>query len=201
MPRIGPARMEARRRQILDAAVACFARKGFHKATMRDVVAESGLSPGSIYCHFSSKREIVNAVVAARHHRDRTLVFDAAGKSSLEACLVQLTDDFLGTLSSPGDRSWRRLAVQLWAEGLNDAGLLKVVRGGAEQVQTILAERIRQAQASGEGATRVNPAALARILMALFQGLALQTAWDADLELSECIATIRKVLATGLETF
>jgi AcrR family transcriptional regulator len=50
--RITAARASAQRERILDAALTCFAREGFHAATMQDIVAESGLSPGAIYGYF-----------------------------------------------------------------------------------------------------------------------------------------------------
>jgi TetR/AcrR family transcriptional regulator, transcriptional repressor of aconitase len=49
MPRVAESYLQARRRQIMDAAVTCFARSGFHAATMQDIVAETGLSAGAIY--------------------------------------------------------------------------------------------------------------------------------------------------------
>ena len=53
---------EVRRAQILDAAQACFSRKGYHGATMDDVVRLSGLSKGSLYWHFESKDEVLLAL-------------------------------------------------------------------------------------------------------------------------------------------
>jgi TetR/AcrR family transcriptional repressor of uid operon len=35
--------------RILDAAERVFARAGFHAATMQDVAAEAGMSPGNLY--------------------------------------------------------------------------------------------------------------------------------------------------------
>ena len=63
MPKLSATRTAARRRQILDAAIVCFAERGFHKSTLQDVVRISGLSPGSIYSHFASKDEIIHAVI------------------------------------------------------------------------------------------------------------------------------------------
>ena len=48
MPRISAARANEQRGRILDAALTCFAREGFHAATVQDIVEESGLSPGAI---------------------------------------------------------------------------------------------------------------------------------------------------------
>ena len=49
-----------RRAQILQAAATVFARSGVNGARMDDIVAESGLSKGSLYWYFDSKQEIVN---------------------------------------------------------------------------------------------------------------------------------------------
>ena len=49
---------EVRRREILDAAMRCYSRKGYHATTMDDITRESGLTKGGIYWHFKSKREI-----------------------------------------------------------------------------------------------------------------------------------------------
>jgi AcrR family transcriptional regulator len=56
MPKVTEAHLEARRSQILDAAWTCFARKGYHQATMQDICKESGLSPGAIYRYSAKKR-------------------------------------------------------------------------------------------------------------------------------------------------
>jgi AcrR family transcriptional regulator len=48
----------SRRQQIHSAALICFARKGYHQATMDDIVAESGLSKGTLYWYFPSKKEL-----------------------------------------------------------------------------------------------------------------------------------------------
>ena len=54
--------MAARRDQILQAAVVCFSRKGYHLTTMDDIVAESGMSKGSLYWHYKNKKAILISV-------------------------------------------------------------------------------------------------------------------------------------------
>ena len=48
--------------QILDAAARVFARKGYHKATTRELAAEAGVSEGTIYNYFKSKRDLLIAM-------------------------------------------------------------------------------------------------------------------------------------------
>jgi AcrR family transcriptional regulator len=56
-------------RALLSSAVQCFARKGFHATTTRDITAVVGLSPGSLYVHFSSKEAVLFHIARTGHER------------------------------------------------------------------------------------------------------------------------------------
>jgi len=56
-------RFEERRRQILDAAAAVFARRGYHQARTREIAAEAGVAEGTIYNYFSTKRDLLLALI------------------------------------------------------------------------------------------------------------------------------------------
>ena len=101
MPKVTEAHRAARRRQVLDAAAACFARQGFHRTTMRDIVSEADLSPGAVYGYFASKADIIEAIAAERHARERDLVLRASAQGDTAAILHQLARDFLGPLTNP----------------------------------------------------------------------------------------------------
>ena len=53
---------ESRRQAILEAALACFASKGFTETTMEDIRKISGASMGSIYHHFSNKEMLARSL-------------------------------------------------------------------------------------------------------------------------------------------
>ena len=65
---------ESRRQAILEAALACFASKGFTETTMEDIRKLSGASTGRIYHHFSNKEMLARALYLE-------------GRSSLNAAL------------------------------------------------------------------------------------------------------------------
>lgn len=65
MPRT-PKVVEDRREQILDAALHVFARKGFSRATNKDIAHEAGITPGLIYHYFESKEALLQAIIEAR---------------------------------------------------------------------------------------------------------------------------------------
>jgi AcrR family transcriptional regulator len=56
-------------RALLSSAVQCFARKGFHATTTRDITAVVGLSPGSLYVHFPSKEAVLFQIARTGHER------------------------------------------------------------------------------------------------------------------------------------
>ncbi|HEY1388108.1 MAG TPA: helix-turn-helix domain-containing protein [Ktedonobacterales bacterium] len=49
----------ARRTQILDAATQVFARKGFNRATIRDVAKVASVADGTIYNYFANKTDLL----------------------------------------------------------------------------------------------------------------------------------------------
>lgn len=51
-----------RRREIMDAAAAVFARKGYHAATTRDIADSLGMQPGSLYYYFESKEAALEEI-------------------------------------------------------------------------------------------------------------------------------------------
>lgn len=56
---------ERRRKQIIDAALAVFSRKGYGEATIPDIAREGGIAVGTIYNYYPSKRDILVSVLAS----------------------------------------------------------------------------------------------------------------------------------------
>src|ERR1700719_2660272 len=79
-----------RRSQILDAAVVCFAKHGFHQASMHDISAEAGISVGLIYRYFQNKEAVISAM-ADRHKKQIQEILERARQApSLRAALEVL---------------------------------------------------------------------------------------------------------------
>lgn len=65
-------RKQARPGEILDAALAVFAEKGFSAARMDDIAAKAGVTKGTIYLYFTSKEDVFKQL--ARRHVSDNLV-------------------------------------------------------------------------------------------------------------------------------
>jgi AcrR family transcriptional regulator len=95
-------RSDNRLPQVLDAAAALFAQKGYQAASIRDIVKGVGMLPGSLYYHFANKDELLTAVygegvrrisaaveAAVARHTDPWLRLEAACVAHLESLLDQ----------------------------------------------------------------------------------------------------------------
>lgn len=54
---------EKRREQILRAATGVFAAKGYHRASVTDIINAAGIARGTFYLYFNGKREIFSELV------------------------------------------------------------------------------------------------------------------------------------------
>jgi AcrR family transcriptional regulator len=191
VPRITAARANAQRERILDAALTCFARGGFHAASMQDIVAESGLSPGAIYGYFDSKTDVVMAIAAERHAMERRRLEHALTATDLDTSLVRLVEGFVLGLRDSQEKRWRRLAVQLWAESLSNPRLKQEALAGVSQAIEVLAPMIRKAQREGRWPGHLDPESAARVMIAILQGVSLQLAWDDNIDIASFASALR----------
>jgi TetR/AcrR family transcriptional regulator, transcriptional repressor of aconitase len=167
MPKVSAEHLANRRRQILDAAANCFARNGFHRTSMQDIVRESGLSAGLIYRYFTGKDDMIVAIVE-EWHDNRALA---------------ATDDYLDLLraiASPAAAQRRNLSMQAWAETIREPRIRELARKGVDDQRR-----------SFEGTV---PDGLVRVLVAIYQGLLLQASWDDDLDVDAFLASVRELV-------
>lgn len=80
---------DRRRDQILDAAQTLFTNKGYTQTTIEDLLAALGIARGTLYYHFTSKGEILRAIIdrEADHATQRAMAV-AASSLPLEAKII-----------------------------------------------------------------------------------------------------------------
>jgi AcrR family transcriptional regulator len=180
MPKVSQEYLDVRRSEILDAAIVCFSRDGFHRTTMKDIVRQSGLSPGAIYNYFKSKEAIIEAIAGRRQTKERELTTEIAGNGSAGTALESVLVAFLNELESPKERLRRRVSIQLWAEAQRNSRVRKIVLRSFEEPRKLLSEVFLASQKRGAIAEWVDPDALACFVIATFHGLVLQREWDEN---------------------
>jgi AcrR family transcriptional regulator len=87
----------ARPNEILDAAVAVFAEKGFAAARMEDIARKAGVTKGTIYLYFEGKEDVFKRLV--RDSIGRTIATNAANARAFEGSSSDLIRLVLGGIA------------------------------------------------------------------------------------------------------
>jgi AcrR family transcriptional regulator len=194
MPKISQAQRDARQHQILEAALACFSENGFHQTGMADIVKRSGLSHGAVYLYFQSKDDIIEALAVDRHRQEAILSAIANNVEDPIAALRALVRTYVRWLSDPGAEQTRRVSVNGWSEALRSERVRAQVLEGIDAPRQMITDLIERAQSKGVWNRGANPDAIARTLIALFQGFLLQKAWNEPLDIDVIAGTVDQIV-------
>lgn len=195
MPKVSDEHRERRRHEIMEAAKRSFARKGFHDASMSDIIAEAGLSVGAIYSHYAGKGELVAAVAEEVFAPARPELQPARDESGVPLHPLEFADRISGTLLDKLEGAV--LPLQVWGEATVDDNLKRAflaVFGGLmggirSQIVLWLVEvkgrPAEQAEKLADG--------LAQVTGGLLQGALVQTAFVPGFDRSAYLRTARPI--------
>ncbi len=169
MARMPKEHLEARRRQILDAARRCFLRNGFHATSMQDVLAEAELSAGAVYRYFKSKDDII-AATASEALAEVASAFEADDAAPPD--LDDIVDLVLGVGRPPlsGSRESAQFLVQVWAEALRSPSLRAKLQEVVQEARHVVGGLVARHQRRGLLSADVPAEQVADVLMALVDG-------------------------------
>lgn len=167
-------RGDARRRQILDAAIELFAKRGYNAVGIAEIAANVGITQAGLLHHFPSKAELLLAVLEERLARNQAEErrYAEEGHNFLEAFARTLDNNEASPLLV-------QLAAVSTAEGLSEthpshdywvARYDQLVRRATEQLAPIIDESTLP-----DGVT---PETLARWVLGMADGLRLQSLLD-----------------------
>lgn len=190
MPRLSEAQQAARRERLLDAAEVCFARSGFHAATMAEIAREARVSAGAAYVWFASKEDLI-AGIAARDRARFAADFEAIAEApdfgeALEACAR------FHVVERPAHK--RRLMVELAAESTRNEAVARSFRSVDRTVRESLLRALERQVAAGRIAPAMPPARLVPVLMVLGDGLFLRRAIDPAADPEALLASLMEML-------
>ena len=180
------AKPPAARARIVAAAIACFARSGFHGASMQAICAEAQMSPGALYRYFPSKEAIISAIAEAEHEHHAAF-FDrmAAAEDPVEALETLLL--------SPTNT----LQVETMAEAIRNPEIRAGFRRNCDEARATIAAALVRGQARGQVDPDLDIDIACQLVMALGDGLAAHQALDP----SPSPERLRPVLQTLLRRF
>jgi AcrR family transcriptional regulator len=162
---------EQRTAQIVAAATAVFAEKGFDGATMADIAAEAGINKATIYLYFDSKDALIQSIAEQMFTQELTdlqVVAEAPGTATerlntFYESIITDEAEFLPLMP---------IVYEFYARGLRREDVRAVIADFLNQSASLLADIIQDGVESGEFApTDADKAA--RALDALLSGTVL----------------------------
>ena len=170
------------RDEALNRALEMFWRKGYEGASLADLTSAMGINPPSLYAAFGNKEGLFRAALD-RYMADQAVFFDQilAAPTSREVAEALLRG--VADLRSDPDRPPGCLTVQGALSGSAEAEPIRqeLARRRAA-TDAALRRRFERALAEGDLPEQADPAALARYLTTLTQGMAVQAAGGASAE-------------------
>ena len=157
-----------RRTQILEAAVVCFAKRGFHQASMHDISAEAGISVGLIYRYFENKEEVISAM-ADRHKKEIHEVVERARQAPtlLESLEILFTAHCCE--SSPQIQS--AFVVDLYAEASRNTQVKDLVGDVLQTAMDGVTDVIARSPEARNAVHGLGPKELAELIFAVARGM------------------------------
>lgn len=186
---------QEQRKRILDAAMVCFGRDGFHGASMQKICAEAGMSPGALYRYFPSKESIIAAIVEGERS-ERLAMFDMITKApsvlgALAACL--------GELLSGRNMATARLGPEIMAEAIRNEDLRNTMAACEAETSVLLAEALATAVKQGEIDPALDLETICIVIQLIGDGVILHhqlhPEWKLEARMPAIEAMVRRMLA------
>jgi AcrR family transcriptional regulator len=207
MPRVSAAHEQEVRDRIVRAATRVFAEHGFHRATMQDIVRESGLSVGAIYTYFKSKSELILA--GCDLITDQELGELRERLSSISRYRDRIgaaVGFFFDNLEvERAARGTPYLIIQAWAEADTDPAIREMLLRRRRETVTACVLLLQEGVVRGELPAWLDVESVAHGIAALLDGMLLAASEDGPAYRREdaqrrTLAVIEAVLASAAAT-
>ena len=157
-----------RRTQILEAAMVCFAKRGFHQASMHDISAEAGISVGLIYRYFANKEAVISAM-ADRHKKEIGAMLERARQAP--TLLESLEILFTAHCCENSPQVQSAFVVDLYAEASRNPEVADLVRDVLNAAMDGVTDLIAKSPEASRAAHGLGPRELAELIFAVARGM------------------------------
>jgi TetR/AcrR family transcriptional repressor of uid operon len=157
-----------RKTQIIDAAIVCFAKKGFHQTSMHDISAEAGISVGLIYRYFENKEAVI-AAMADRHKKEIQAVLERARQAP--TLLQSLEILFTAHCCENSPRVQSAFVVDLYAEASRNSQVADLVRDVLQTAMDGVTDLIARSPERDKAAHDLKPDEMSELIFAVARGM------------------------------
>ena len=168
--------------------------QGYGAASIKEIARAAGVAPGLVHYYFASKDDLLVAVLRTASDR----YTEEMERRSREVPAAALAG---AALREPEERTthqpeWYRLRYELFALAMRnpalEQGVAALLANGRQGIGNVVRK------AAGDKAT--DPSALAGVLLACFDGLALQKLVDPDFDIHAAYEVLTRMVTSLLES-
>lgn len=193
MRTVDPARHQARRRHIIDAAAQLFAAKGFERTTTAEICKAAGMSAGNLFHYFPNKRTIFHAVFED-DEGDATKAERLAAARTADDPWTALLDT-VDLLAAPAmEPLVPALVMEAMVQAYRDPELEALLSRDNDEEQSTIGTLLRNAAAAGQIDPDLDPDDTAAWVMALIAALYTSAATDPTFSPAAQLPTLRLIL-------
>ncbi|MEU7165477.1 TetR/AcrR family transcriptional regulator [Streptomyces morookaense] len=191
MRTVDPAKHQARKRHIVDAATVLFATKGFERTTTAEICKAAGMSAGNLFHYFPNKRAVFLAVFEDDRDDKAERLVQAQSADDPWRALLEVVDLLAAPAAEPLAPP---LVMEAMVQAYRDPELEAVLsRSNAEEHATVAA-LIRKAAATGQVDPGLDPDGAASWVLAMVASLYTSAAGDPAFKPAEQLPTLRLIL-------
>lgn len=179
------------RQRIIDAAVACFARNGFHGASMQQICAEASMSPGALYRYFPSKVSIIAAIAEAEREQHKEFFERLAQADDPVDALVSIGADKLEQMLEHDSAS---LCAEIIAEAARNPDVRGMFDRNLAEARAHIVAALKRGQERGMVDPEVDVETACHLIMAMGDGLSIHKGLDPGLTAERIRPVLQRLL-------
>jgi AcrR family transcriptional regulator len=182
---------EDNRARLIAAGHTLLAEKGIEATTVKEIARLAGVSPGLFHYYFASKDELLLAVLyraGAQYGEQLVQDLQASLSSQPFPAMALVAAHEVGHK----DPAWYRLRYELYAMGLRHPHMLPAVGKYLATSRKAMSDTIGELTGMGQAQAE----AMAMVLLACTDGLALQQLAQPDLDLTAAYALVQRLISS-----
>ncbi|EST58704.1 TetR/AcrR family transcriptional regulator [Proteus cibi] len=140
-------KQKAKKKHIIDAAIRCFAVKGFHSTSTAEICHEAGMSPGNVFHYFPNKNSIIEAIAL-----EDTQLFDEifCRYEGEEECVQAIINSMKEIIALYNHPEYARISIEIFAEASRNASIHQIFieneRNNKQRLIAMLKNGIKKGQ-------------------------------------------------------
>ena len=203
LPKVSEEHKEQRKHQILTASMGVFKRKGYEKATLKDIVEEAGMSRGWIYLYFTDKIEIFEALLLSLDVQlDELFSSQKLEYMSVVSILREFFENYKSVFATI-DESIYPAIYEFWISSWREPRAKKFFLKRYDKVVTLLSDLLIAGIENGEFKPLLPVEDVVKIMMSNIDGILIHCLAfgaekiDADHQIDSLLHRIEKLLNIG----